>query len=97
MKTKQDKVEREFDEKLTWYIGWINADCPKELKESRKDLSELFSSKLKEAYNAGREDSIKDIRKMETSSYTLDGAYRNENIDFICKKLKKLQINQKES
>jgi hypothetical protein len=42
-----------------------------------------------------RKEIIKQIRKMETSSYTLEGAYINENIDFICKKLKKSSIKRK--
>jgi len=57
----------------------------------------LLSDQIKKAVKKTRKGMIKQIRKMETSSYTLDGAYLNENIDFICKKLKKLSLNPKEN
>ena len=58
-------------------------------------FKQFLSDQLDKAYSNGREETIKQIRKMETSSYTLDGAYLNENIDFICKKLKKSSIKRK--
>jgi len=65
------------------------------VQTSGKNIEQFLSDQIQKAVKKTRKEIIKQIRKMETSSYTLDGAYLNENIDFICKKLKKSSIKRK--
>jgi len=80
----------------------INTDY-KDLTEKEKDSDReqvdrylpIIADQIQKAYSNGREEAIKQIRKMETDSYSLKGAYFNENIDFICKKLLSIQSKGK--
>ena len=94
----QSEAVKEFDQNFDQYnprneVGFTVPTTG----NGYQQIKQFLSDQIQKAVKKTRKGMIKQIRKMETSSYTLEGAYLNENIDFICKKLKKLSLNPKEN